>query len=116
MARRHGKPVLAFTLDPDGDVEELLEDNNSVTDWIKGYTLGIYFNQGAYDSLTFSNKPGRTIQSPEHWVHDNVVRLNEMFVEAGLEDRIRVEEFLIVERRNRKESGGTRSRIHRSHP
>ena len=93
-------PVLTFSLDPNGDVEELLEDNNSVTDWIKGYTLGIYFNQGAYDSLTYSTELGRTIQSPEHWVHDNVDRLNELFVDAGLEDRIRVEEFFIVERRN----------------
>ena len=93
-------PVLTFTLDPDGDVEELLEDNNSVTDWIKGYTLGIYFNQGAYDSLTLSNQPGRTIQSPEHWIHDNIDQLNELMAEAGLEDRVRVEEFFIVERRS----------------
>ena len=93
-------PVLTFTLDPYGDVEELLEDNNSVTDWIKGYTLGVYFNQGAYDSLTFSNKPGQTIQSPELWIHDNIDRLNELLAEAGLDDRVRVEEFFIVERRN----------------
>lgn len=93
-------PVLTFTLDPDGDVEELLKDNNSVTDWIKGYTLGIYFNQGAYDSLTISNTPGQTIQSPEHWIHNNIDRLNELMAEAGLEDRVRVEEFFIVERRN----------------
>ena len=93
-------PVLTFTVDPDGDIEELLEDNNSVTDWIKGYTLGMYFNQGAYDSLALSNKPGQSIQSPEHWIHDNLDRLNELMAEAGLEDRVRVEEFFIVERRN----------------
>ncbi len=93
-------PVLTFTVDPDGDVEELLEDNNSVTDWIKGYTLGMYFNQGAYDSLALSNKPGQSIQSPEHWIHDNIERLNELMAEAGLVDRVRVEEFFIVERRN----------------
>ena len=92
-------PLVEFTVDSDNDVQELIEDNNSVTDWIKGYTLGIYFNQGAYDSLIFSNEPGRTIQSPEHWIHKNAARLNDLFIQAGLDERIRVEQLFITDGR-----------------
>ena len=92
-------PVYSFVVDPDDQIEELLEDNNAVNDWIKGYTLGIYFSLGAYESLMLSNKPGGTIQSPEFWIRDNVELLNELLAEAGLRDRIRVEQFHVSHER-----------------
>ena len=93
-------PVVRFTVDPEDHVDELIEDNNSVIDWIKGHTLGIYFSSIAYESLTLSNQQGKSIQSPEHWVHNNVSYLNELLASAGLEDRVRTELFLIADRRN----------------
>lgn len=79
-------PVIAFRVDPENEVEELLENNNEHTEWIKGYTIGFYFSPEAYESLTYSNEPGQTIQSPEHRIHSNVHRLNEMLAEVGVED------------------------------
>ena len=92
-------PVVNFTVDHRNQVEELIEDNNAVTDWIKGYTLGIYFNEDAYESLTLSNSHNRTVQSPEHWIHMNVARLNDIFIGAGIEERIRVEQLFISDTR-----------------
>ena len=75
------------------------KNNNSLVDWIKGHTIGFYFNPPAYESLTFSNEPGQTIQSPEHWVHSNIYRLNELLAEAGVDDRVRTELFLVSDDR-----------------
>ncbi len=93
-------PVVEFVVDPLDQVEELIEDNNLVTDWIKGYTIGIYYSQIAYDSLKLSNQTGRTIQSPDQWVHNNAVSLNGFLARAGLEDRIRLELFFITDERH----------------
>ena len=92
-------PVVTFSIDPENNVEELLENNNSLVDWIKGHTIGFYFDPPAYESLTFSNEPGRTIQSPEHWVHSNIHRLNELLAEAGVDDRVRTELFVVTDDR-----------------
>ena len=91
-------PVITFTVDPDDEIQELIEDNNSVDDWIKGYTLGISFSPTAYESLRLSNEEGRTIQSPERWIHDNVEFLNQLFIEADLKDRIRVDMLYITDK------------------
>ena len=88
-------PVVTFSIDPENNVEELLENNNSLVDWIKGHTIGFYFDPPGYESLTFSNEPGQTIQSPEHWIHSNIYRLNELLAEAGVDDRVRTELFLV---------------------
>ncbi|MDE2861179.1 MAG: hypothetical protein OXP10_04955 [Chloroflexota bacterium] len=90
-------PTVTFAVDTQNKIDELIEDNNTVVDWIKGYTLGFYFSPIAYESLTLSNMTGRTLQSPEHWVHNNIGRLNEMLAEAGLEDRVRAELFFITD-------------------
>ncbi len=92
-------PVVKFTIDPDDEIQELLEDNNEVADWITGYTIGIYFSQIAYDSLTKSNHPNRTFESPEHWIHRNGARLNQFLADAGLDERIRLEQFFITDYR-----------------
>ena len=91
-------PVVTFTLDPDDNIRELIEDNNSVDDWIKGYTLGVSFSPIVYESLRLSNEEGRTIQSPERWIHDNVEFLNQLFIEADLKDRIRVDMLYITDK------------------
>ena len=91
-------PVITFTLDPDDNIRELIEDNNSVDDWIKGYTLGVSFSPIVYESLRLSNEEGRTIQSPERWIHDNVEFLNQLFIEADLKDRIRVDMLYITDK------------------
>ena len=88
-------PVVTFTLDPKDEIPEILENNNKVIDWIKGYTIGFYFNLEAYESLIRSNREGEAIQSPEHWVHSNILRLNELLEQADLNDRVRVEQFYI---------------------
>ena len=89
-------PVITFTVDPDDEVSELLEDNNRVKDWIKGSTIGIYFSPTSYASLSKSNENGQTIQSPEHWVHRNAEELNRLLTEAGLNEKIRLEQFYIT--------------------
>ena len=91
-------PVITFTLDPDDNIRELIEDNNSIDDWIKGYTLGVSFSPTVYESLRLSNEEGRTIQSPERWIHDNVEFLNQLFIEADLKDRIRVDMLYITDK------------------
>lgn len=92
-------PAVTFEIDPGNSIAELLENNNILVDWIKGHTLGFHFTPVAYQSLRMSNEPGQTIQSPEHWVHNNITRLNELLTDAGLEDRVRTELFLISEDR-----------------
>ena len=99
-----GNPTVTFTLDPNNSVDELLEDNNELTDWMKGYTIGFFLSPVAYESLTHSNEPGRVMQSPEHWIHRNIYRLNEMLAEAGVEDRVRTELFVITEDRHYQNS------------
>ena len=90
-------PTVTFAVDTQNEIEELIEDNNAVVDWIKGYTLGFYFSPEAYESLRLSNRVGRKFQSAEHWVHNNIIRLNELLAEAGLEDRVRAELFSITD-------------------
>ena len=90
-------PTVTFAVDSQNEIEEIIEDNNVVVDWIKGYTLGFYFSAEAYESLSLSTKIGRKFQSPEHWVHQNIARMNEMFAEYGLKDRVRAELFYIAD-------------------
>ena len=97
-------PAITFTIDAKDDVEELIEYNNVIVDWIKGYTLGFSFTPLAYENLRKPNRPGQLIYSPEHWVHRHISRLNELLAEAGLEDRVRVELLLISEDRFVRES------------
>ena len=93
-------PTVTFAVDTRNEVEELIEDNNAVDDWIKGYTLGFYFSAEAYESLTLSTRVGRKYHSPEHWVHNNIARMNAMFAEYGLKDRVRAELFYIADDRS----------------
>ena len=92
-------PAVTFSIDHENHVAELLKNNNELVDWIKGHTIGFYIGPVAYESLAHSNKPGQTIQSPEHWIHSNIYRLNELLAEAGVEDRMRAELFLITDDR-----------------
>ena len=92
-------PTVTFAVDTQNEIEELIEDNNVVVDWIKGYTLGFYFSAEAYEALSLSTRVGRKFQSPEHWIHGNIARLNQMLAEYGLKDRVRAELFFITEDR-----------------
>ena len=92
-------PLITFKIDPDYDIEELLKYNNVLIDWIKGYTIGLHFTPEAYMSLRLSNEPGESIQSPEYWVQAHIMYLNQLLADAGLEERIRTELFLISEDR-----------------
>ena len=93
-------PVVTFAVDTQDEISEIIEDNNAVVDWIKGYTLGFFFSPGAYESLRLSNEPGRQIQSAERWVHNNIVQLNALLAEAGLKERVRVELLVITDEEN----------------
>ncbi len=88
-------PTVSITLDSSNEIKEILENNNQLVDWIKGYTIGFYFSPAAYESLIYSNREGETYQSPEHWIHSHIVHLNNMLQMAGLEDRVRAEQFLV---------------------
>ena len=92
-------PTVTFAVDTQNEIEELIENNNAVVDWIKGYTLGFYFSSEAYEALSLSTRVGTKFQSPEHWIHQNIARMNEMFTEYGLKDRVRAELFFITEDR-----------------
>ena len=92
-------PTVTFAVDSQNEIEELIENNNVVVDWIKGYTLGFYFSAEAYEALSLSTRVGRKFQSPEHWIHGNIARLNQMLAEYGLKDRVRAELFHIAEAR-----------------
>ena len=90
-------PRITFAVDTQDLVSELIERNNTVVDWIKGYTIGVFFSPEAYESLRLSTQQGRVIQSPEYWVHNNIAFLNAALERAGIEDRMRVELFYITE-------------------
>ncbi|MXZ90547.1 MAG: hypothetical protein F4W95_02785 [Chloroflexi bacterium] len=90
-------PTVSFAVDTRDEVAELIEDNNEVIDWVKGYTIGFLLSPEAYESLRLSNEPGRQIQSPEHWIHHNVAHLNALLADADLEDRVRAELLFITE-------------------
>ena len=90
-------PIVSFAVDTGGEIDEIIEDNNVIVDWLKGYTIGFLFSPEAYKSLTLSNEPGRRFQSPEHWVHTHVGHLNELLIEAELDDRVRAELFFITD-------------------
>ena len=92
-------PTVTFAVDTQNEIEELIENNNTVVDGIKGYTLGFYFSSEAYEALSLSTRVGTKFQSPEHWIHQNIARMNEMFTEYGLKDRVRAELFFITEDR-----------------
>ena len=92
-------PVITFTLDPQDKIKELIEDNNVVHDWIKGYTLGVHFSPASYESLRLANELGQSIQSPERWLHNNVEFINQLLSDAGTEERIRVELLYIANER-----------------
>lgn len=90
-------PTVSFTVDTEDEIDELIEENNIVVDWIKGYSIGFLFSPEAYESLTLSNEPGRRIQSPERWIHDHIGYLNKLLADAELEDRVRAELFFITD-------------------
>ena len=90
-------PKLTFTIDPDNSIEEIHESNNALDDWLKGYTIGFYFDPLTYQSLAYSNEADQPTQSPEHWVHRNIDHLNSLLIEAGLDDRVRTEFFTITD-------------------
>ena len=46
--------------------------------------------------MTKSNEYGKAIQSAEHWVHRNATDLNRLLAEAGVRERIRLEQFYIT--------------------
>ena len=92
--------LVSLVLDPTDEIEEILETNNELREWMTGYTLGIYFlapsrQTSTYEVLTTADPDGISVRSPERWVHDHVGRLNKLLADAGLTDRIRVE--LLVE-------------------
>ena len=93
-------PVVTFEVDTENQIDEIFELNNSVHDWIKGHTLGIYFSEESYESLKLSADVAGEIQSPELWFHNNIDRFNEMLIEAGVKDRVRTELYLIAAENN----------------
>ena len=93
-------PVVTFEVDSENQIDEIFELNNSVHDWIKGYTLGIYFSEESYESLKLSAEVAGEIQSPELWFHNNIDRLNEYLIDAGVKDRVRTELYLIAAEKN----------------
>ena len=92
-------PVVIFEVDNENKIDEIFEVNNEINDWIKGHTLGIYFSEEAYETLKLSAEVEGEIQSPEHWFHNNIDRLNEMLIEAGVKDRVRTELYLVASER-----------------
>ena len=104
-------PAVTFTVDPEDHISELMEFNNQVVDWIKGYTLGFSFMPLAYDNLRRLHWGEQAIYSPEHYIHRHITRLNEMLAEAGLDDRVRSELLIVIEDRFIGESHPTRPYI-----
>ena len=92
-----GNPVVSFGVDTRGEIAELIEDDNLAVDWVKGYSLGLGFTPGTYESLRRSNEPYRRIQSPEQWVQEHIALMNTLLSQAGVTDRVRAELFLIAE-------------------
>ncbi len=90
-------PMLTFAVDTQDQIGELIEHNNTLADWVKGYTLGVFFSPEAYESLRLSSHQGSLIQSPEYWVHSNMGYLNGLLARAGLQDRVRAELLWITE-------------------
>ena len=92
--------VLTATVDSLDDVDEIHENNNQVVDWVKGHTIGVYFDTASYDALNLAVGDGEVIQSPEYWVHFQVEQLNSMLEASGLEDRVRVEQLYLTDERH----------------
>ena len=92
-------PVVTFEVDTENQIDEVFEINNAVHDWIRGHTLGIYFSEETYESLKLSAEVEGEFQSPEHWFRNNLDRLNELLIEAGVEDRVRTELFYVASER-----------------
>ena len=93
-------PVVTFKVDTENQIDEIFEVNNEVHDWIKGHTIGVYFSEEAYETIRLSTEAIGEFQSVEHWYHNNIDRLNEMLMVAGLDDRVRTELYLVAEERN----------------
>jgi len=92
-------PIVTFEVDTENQIDEIFEVNNEVHDWIKGHTIGIYFSEEAYESLRLSAEVDGEFQSPEHWFRENLDRLNELLIEADVEDRVRTELFYVSSER-----------------
>ena len=92
-------PVVTLSVDIRDEIVELIEDNNVVVDWMKGYSLGMALTPGAYESLRLSNDSNGRIQSAEKWVRDHIVLMNALLSQAGVNDRVRAELFFITENR-----------------
>ncbi len=90
-------PVVTFAVDTRDEVAELIESDNVVVDWLKGYSLGIAYTPGTYESLRLSNEPNRRLQSPEQWVQEHIALMNTLLSQAGVQDRVRAELFAIAE-------------------
>ena len=89
-------PIVTFEVDTEDQIDEIFEVNNEVHDWIKGHTLGVYFSEEAYESIRLSTEAKGEFQSVEHWYRNNIDRLNEMLIAAGLDDRVRTELYFVV--------------------
>ncbi len=92
-------PVVTFEVDAENQIDEIFEVNNAVHDWIKGHTIGIYFSDEAYETLRLSSEVKGEFQSPEHWLRNNIDRLNESLIEADVKDRVRIELLFVASER-----------------
>ncbi len=92
-------PVVTFEVDAENQIDEIFEANNAVHDWIKGHTIGIYFSDEAYETLRLSSEVKGEFQSPEHWLRNNIDRLNESLIEADVKDRVRIELLFVASER-----------------
>ena len=92
-------PVVTFEVDTENQIDEIFEVNNAVHDWIKGHTIGIYFSDEAYETLRLSSEVKGEFQSPEHWLRNNIDRLNESLIEADVKDRVRIELLFVASER-----------------
>ena len=93
-------PVLVLSLDPNNAVAEVIEENNSVSDWITGHPMGFSFTPFAYTNIREPQQPGPLDYSPEYWLHSHIARLNKLLAEADVRTRVRIDTIVISEYRD----------------
>jgi len=82
---------IKFVIDSSNSIAEIHEKNNLIEDYTNGLSIGMFISPLAYSKL----REGTS--SPEDWIQNHFARLNAMFIDAGVKERVRVDKLFVAE-------------------
>ncbi|MDP3900551.1 MAG: CARDB domain-containing protein [bacterium] len=91
-----GDHTVTFSADSAGEISEVYETNNSITNSIDAYYLRIQVEQEVYDNFNASVNNAGT-KSFEDWIQFHIARMNTMITSGGGNISVRIDDIDVVD-------------------